>query len=173
MDWKREILESTLEEIEEQIGEMAQSGESGRGGRNGRQGEWEKGEVRRWGVRDERSGSSVSQSPRLPASFSHLIWPPGYSLEAVRPVSRNLNEAEPTSDVNHSLGHLHQTCLLIYFVFPHFAISLAVISGIPVAFAGGIIAIERWAWNSKHGRVWVASSRCFPGGALAVLTWRW
>jgi Cu(I)/Ag(I) efflux system membrane protein CusA/SilA len=81
-----------------------------------------------------------SQSPRLPGSPSpSLNLPAGYSLEAVGSF-RNQIEANLRLMWIIPLV-IGINLLLIYMEFRNFPISLAVFSGIPVAFAGGMIAL--------------------------------
>ncbi|GIW99231.1 MAG: hypothetical protein KatS3mg111_2564 [Pirellulaceae bacterium] len=96
---------------------------------------------------------SLLQAMQRPADDpEHLHLPPGYSLEAVGSF-RNQVEA------NRRLMWIIPLVIfinlfLIYMQFRNLPISLAVFSGIPVAFAGGMLAV---AWNhvELNTAVWV------------------
>ncbi|WP_182870654.1 efflux RND transporter permease subunit [Rhodopirellula sp. JC639] len=83
---------------------------------------------------------------------NHLSLPPGYSLEAVGSF-RNQIEA------NRRLMWIIPlviciNLLLIYFEFRNLPISLAVFTGIPVAFAGGMVLVA-WMEVELNTAVWV------------------
>jgi Cu(I)/Ag(I) efflux system membrane protein CusA/SilA len=87
-----------------------------------------------------------------PSNPKHLALPTGYSLEAVGSF-RNQIEA------NRRLMWIVPVViainlLLIYFKFRNLAISLAVFSGIPIAFAGGMI-LTAWWGVELNTAVWV------------------
>ena len=88
----------------------------------------------------ERIEEQLRQAQALPPlDVAHLALPSGYSLEAVGSF-RNQVEA------NRRLMWIiplviFANLLLIYLQFRNLPISLAVFSGIPVAFAGGMIAV--------------------------------
>ncbi len=95
--------------------------------------------------------SSTLSSPPLRVSPS-LVLPPGYSLEAVGSF-RNQIEA------NRRLMWIIPVVmlinlLLIYMTFRNFPISMAVFSGIPVAFAGGMVLVA-WMDVELNTAVWV------------------
>jgi copper/silver efflux system protein len=96
---------------------------------------------------------TLREAQVLPSTDSdRLTLPPGYSLETVGSF-RNQVEA------NQRLMWIVPTViginlLLIYLQFRNFAISLAVFSGIPIAFAGGMIAVA-WMDVELNTAVWV------------------
>ncbi|MFG0261829.1 MAG: efflux RND transporter permease subunit, partial [Novipirellula sp. JB048] len=93
----------------------------------------------------------VAQS--LPASDpNHLSLPPGYSLEAVGSF-RNQIEANQRLMWIIPLVMLINV-LLIYMEFRNLPIAFAVFSGIPVAFAGGMILVG-WMQVELNTAVWV------------------
>jgi Cu(I)/Ag(I) efflux system membrane protein CusA/SilA len=87
-----------------------------------------------------------------PSNPRHLSLPPGYSLEAVGSF-RNQIEA------NRRLMWIIPVVilinlLLIYMEFRNLPISMAVFSGIPVAFAGGMVLVA-WMEVELNTAVWV------------------
>ncbi len=87
-----------------------------------------------------------------PSNPRHLSLPPGYSLEAVGSF-RNQIEA------NRRLMWIIPVVilinlLLIYMAFRNLPISMAVFSGIPVAFAGGMVLVA-WMDVELNTAVWV------------------
>ena len=87
-----------------------------------------------------------------PSNRKHLSLPPGYSLEAVGSF-RNQIEA------NRRLMWIIPVVmlinlLLIYMTFRNLPISMAVFSGIPVAFAGGMVLVA-WMNVELNTAVWV------------------
>lgn len=88
----------------------------------------------------ERIEEQLRQAQALPPlDVAHLALPSGYSLEAVGSF-RNQVEANRRLMWIIPLVIL-ANLLLIYLQFRNLPISLAVFSGIPVAFAGGMIAV--------------------------------
>jgi Cu(I)/Ag(I) efflux system membrane protein CusA/SilA len=106
---------------------------------------------------DLESVSAIEEQLRkaqaLPTSNpNHLLLPPGYSLEAVGSF-RNQVEA------NRRLMWIIPVVilinlLLIYMEFRNLPISMAVFSGIPVAFAGGMVLVA-WMDVELNTAVWV------------------
>ncbi|RMF45202.1 MAG: efflux RND transporter permease subunit [Planctomycetota bacterium] len=101
----------------------------------------------------ERIEQSLLDAQKLPESDpQHLHLPAGYSIEAVGSF-RNQVEA------NRRLMWIIPMVLLvnlflIYLQFRNIPISLAVFSGIPVAFAGGMLAVA-WMHVELNTAVWV------------------
>ena len=94
-----------------------------------------------------------SLSPRLPDSRSPtLVLPAGYSLEAVGSF-RNQIEANLRLMWIIPLV-LAINLLLIYMEFRNLPISMAVFTGIPVAFAGGMVLVA-WMEVELNTAVWV------------------
>jgi Cu(I)/Ag(I) efflux system membrane protein CusA/SilA len=95
----------------------------------------------------------LRKAQRLPVSDpKHLSLPTGYSLEAVGSF-RNQIEANLRLMWIIPLVIL-VNLLLIYFEFRNLPISLAVFTGIPVAFAGGMILVG-WMDVQLNTAVWV------------------
>ncbi|GAA5507899.1 efflux RND transporter permease subunit [Novipirellula caenicola] len=93
------------------------------------------------------------QAQRLPSKHpNHLSLPPGYSLEAVGSF-RNQIEANQRLMWIIPLVILINL-LLIYIEFRNLPISMAVFSGIPVAFAGGMVLVG-WMQVELNTAVWV------------------
>ncbi|WP_372721780.1 efflux RND transporter permease subunit [Novipirellula sp.] len=93
------------------------------------------------------------QAQTLPSKHpNHLSLPPGYSLEAVGSF-RNQIEANQRLMWIIPLVILINL-LLIYIEFRNLPISMAVFSGIPVAFAGGMVLVG-WMQVELNTAVWV------------------
>ncbi len=95
----------------------------------------------------------LREAQTLPADHAnHLALPPGYSLEAVGSFR---NQIEANQRLMWIIPLVITTnLLLIYLEFRNFPISLAVFTGIPVAFAGGMILVA-WMDVELNTAVWV------------------
>ena len=93
---------------------------------------------------DLESGAAVEEQLRQaqmlpPSNPKHLSLPPGYSLEAVGSFRNQIEANRRLMWIIPLVIFIN--LLLIYFEFRNLPISLAVFSGIPVAFAGGMVLV--------------------------------
>lgn len=101
---------------------------------------------------DVETARAVEDQLRAAQKAQNLIIPPGYSFKAVGSFQ---NQVEANNRLMWALPIVVIVNLfIIYLQFRHIPISLAVFSGIPVAFAGGMLAL---AFNSIeiNTAVWV------------------
>ncbi|MBT3889790.1 MAG: efflux RND transporter permease subunit, partial [Planctomycetaceae bacterium] len=101
---------------------------------------------------DVETARAVEDQLRAAQKAQKLIIPPGYSFKAVGSFQ---NQVEANNRLLWALPIVVIVNLfIIYLQFRHIPISLAVFSGIPVAFAGGMLAL---AFNSIeiNTAVWV------------------
>ena len=101
---------------------------------------------------DVETARAVEDQLRAAQKAQKLIIPPGYSFKAVGSFQ---NQVEANNRLMWALPIVVIVNLfIIYLQFRHIPISLAVFSGIPVAFAGGMLAL---AFNSIeiNTAVWV------------------
>ena len=95
----------------------------------------------------------LRQAQMLPPSNpKHLSLPPGYSLEAVGSFRNQIEANRRLMWIIPLVIFIN--LLLIYFEFRNLPISLAVFSGIPVAFAGGMVLVG-WMDVELNTAVWV------------------
>ena len=95
----------------------------------------------------------LRQAQMLPPSNpKHLSLPPGYSLEAVGSFRNQIEANRRLMWIIPLVIFIN--LLLIYFEFRNLPISLAVFSGIPVAFAGGMVLVG-WMDVELNSAVWV------------------
>ncbi|MAI69452.1 MAG: cation transporter [Rhodopirellula sp.] len=87
-----------------------------------------------------------------PSNPKHLSLPPGYSLEAVGSFRNQIEANRRLMWIIPLVIFIN--LLLIYFGFRNLPISLAVFSGIPVAFAGGMV-LAGWMDVELNTAVWV------------------
>lgn len=87
-----------------------------------------------------------------PSNPKHLALPPGYSLEAVGSFRNQIEANRRLMWIIPLVIFIN--LLLIYLEFRNLAISLAVFSGIPVAFAGGMVFVG-WMDVELNTAVWV------------------
>ncbi|KAA5539744.1 efflux RND transporter permease subunit [Roseiconus nitratireducens] len=98
---------------------------------------------------EEQLRVAQSSSPGNP---DRLSLPPGYSLEAVGSFRNQIEANRRLMWIIPLVIFIN--LLLIYFEFRNLPISLAVFTGIPVAFAGGMIAVA-WMEVELNTAVWV------------------
>ncbi len=133
--------------IEEQLRE-AQMGDKEERGRHGERETWSAATTR---IPALPLPHSHSRTPPLPLSPT-LVLPPGYSLEAVGSFR---NQIEANRRLMWIIPFVMViNLLLIYMEFRNLPISMAVFSGIPVAFAGGMVLVA-WMDVELNTAVWV------------------